>query len=161
MTMASELEALLHAQIPLSAAMGVQVLEAEPALVRLHAPLAPNHNHAGTVFAGSQHALASLAGWSLLRLWADTAGWQAELVLGRAEIRYLAPARGALTVAARLTDADLETLAAARREDGAARLDLTMDLETDAGICARFRGRYVARALATPPDPGVGDDASS
>ncbi|SEO50774.1 YiiD C-terminal domain-containing protein [Aquisalimonas asiatica] len=142
---ADELQALLHDQIPISAAMGIRVLALEPQTVTLSAPLAANHNHANTQFAGSQHALASLAGWALLRVWAETAGWEAELVLGKADIRYLRPAAGDMTVQARLTDSQLEELDAARRGNGTGRLRLDMEIRTDAGVCARFGGQYVAR----------------
>ncbi|WP_290648504.1 YiiD C-terminal domain-containing protein [Aquisalimonas sp.] len=147
----SELQALLHEQIPISSAMGIRVTHADHRSVTLAAPLHANHNHAGTVFAGSQHALASLAGWALLRRWAEAAHWQAELVLGKAEIRYLRPASADITVRAAITDAQLAGLRTARDEGGTARLDLTLDLEANNTVCARFKGHYVARASPSSP----------
>jgi hypothetical protein len=47
------LEQYLHEHIPLSAAMGVKVVQADPQCVVLTAPLAPNINHRDTVFGGS------------------------------------------------------------------------------------------------------------
>jgi thioesterase domain-containing protein len=61
---ATELQASLYERIPLSRAMGVIVLQAEPTGVVLGAPLAPNLNHSGTVFGGSAAAVAVLAAWS-------------------------------------------------------------------------------------------------
>ncbi|MFV8833907.1 YiiD C-terminal domain-containing protein [Aquisalimonas sp.] len=142
---AEELQALLHDQIPISAAMGIRVVSLDPQAIMLTAPLAANHNHANTQFAGSQHALASLAGWALLRVWAETAQWEAELVLGKAEIRYLRPAAGDMAVQAQLTDGQLQELDAARLDNGTARLQLGMEIRTEDGVCARFEGQYVAR----------------
>ena len=60
------LQASLHERIPLSRAMGVRVLRAEPGGVVVEAPLAPNVNHSGTVFGGSASAVALLAAWALV-----------------------------------------------------------------------------------------------
>lgn len=148
MPQSQQLQTLLHEQIPLSAAMGVRVTAADTRSVSVTAPLAANHNHAGTVFAGSQHALACLAGWSLLRLWADAADWSADLVLGRAEIRYLQPAHGDLAATATLNDEHRHELEKARATNSAARVDLIIELVSGDDICARFHGRFVARGKA-------------
>ena len=54
------LEAYIHRQIPITAAMGVQVIEATADRVELSTPLAPNINHRETVFGGSAAAVATL-----------------------------------------------------------------------------------------------------
>lgn len=142
---ADELQALLHDQIPISAAMGVRVTSLDPRTITLSAPLAANHNHANTQFAGSQHALASLAGWALLRVWAASAQWDAELVLGKADISYLRPAAGDMAVQAHLSESQLHELVAAQHDNGTARLQLGMEIRTEDGVCARYQGQYVAR----------------
>jgi thioesterase domain-containing protein len=58
---ARELQAYLHAHIPLSAAMQVSVDAVAADGVTLRAPLAPNINHRETVFGGSASAVAILA----------------------------------------------------------------------------------------------------
>ena len=50
------LQAFLLAHVPLAGAMGVRVVEAGEAGVRLALPLAPNLNHHGTAFGGSVSA---------------------------------------------------------------------------------------------------------
>ena len=149
MTTARELQDLLHRQIPLSAAMGLTVQALDGRSLTLRAPLAANHNHAGTMFAGSQHALASLAGWGLLRAWADDNDWSAELVLAHADIRYLRPAPGDLEATATLDDEQLARLQEARETNGAARLELCMDLVADGRVCSRFTGLFAARGTAS------------
>ena len=50
------LEQYLHAHIPLSAAMGVSVVQVADEAITLSAPLEPNINHRDTVFGGSASA---------------------------------------------------------------------------------------------------------
>jgi thioesterase domain-containing protein len=61
-----ELEQYLHEHIPLSKAMGIEVMVADGLGVTLRAPLAPDINHRDTVFGGSASAVAILAAWALL-----------------------------------------------------------------------------------------------
>ena len=82
------IEHYLHNHIPLSKAMGVQVLSATPDAVRLAAPLAPNINHRETVFGGSASALAILAAWTLLHVRLEAEGINARLVIQRNNMRY-------------------------------------------------------------------------
>jgi thioesterase domain-containing protein len=78
----TQLQASLYQRIPLSRAMGVTVLQAEPTGVVMSAPLAPNVNHSGTVFGGSASAVAVLAAWSQVEV-----GLQAAVQPGRIVIR--------------------------------------------------------------------------
>ncbi len=83
-----DIERYLHSHIPLSQAMGVQVLSATPDAVRLSAPLAPNLNHRETVFGGSASALAILAAWTLLHVRLEAEGINARLVIQRNNMHY-------------------------------------------------------------------------
>ena len=73
----AELEKFLHAKIPLTAAMGIRVVQTGPRQLILEAPLAPNINHLGSVFGGALHTLPTLACyaalWTLLvfAVWMD------------------------------------------------------------------------------------------
>lgn len=60
------LQKYLNERIPVSRAMGVEVLEAGLKQVVIRAPLAPNINHMNTAFGGSVSAVAMLSAWSLL-----------------------------------------------------------------------------------------------
>ncbi|NKI36097.1 thioesterase [Wenzhouxiangella sp. XN79A] len=81
----------LTRQIPLGAAMGLAIARLDEAGIELTAPLAPNVNDKGTAFGGAMMSLMTLAGWSLPRLALRRAGLAAELVIGRCEVRFLAP----------------------------------------------------------------------
>lgn len=78
-----DLEQYLHDHIPISKALGVEVVEALADSVRLFAPLAPNINHRDTVFAGSASAVAILSAWSLLYIRLKEVGVNTRLVLQR------------------------------------------------------------------------------
>lgn len=64
--------------------------------IRVSAPLAPNVNIHGTGFAGSLYSLAVLTGWALCTHLLEALDLDAELVVGKAEIRYRAPVTGAI-----------------------------------------------------------------
>lgn len=138
-----ETEAYLHAQIPLTRAMGVTLESWDGSRLVLQAPLEPNHNHLGTAFGGSLSALATLAGYSLL--WLMLGDREAHVVVRDSHIRYRHPVRGTLRAAC--SRPDDETMQAFRRqfaETGRARLSLPVIIEEDGEICVEFEGTFVA-----------------
>ncbi len=86
-----ELQQYLHEHIPLSKAMGVEVLAATPESAKLSAPLAPNINHRDTVFGGSAAALASLSAWSLLHIRLRQEGIGSRIVIQKSALDYERP----------------------------------------------------------------------
>jgi thioesterase domain-containing protein len=81
-----ELETYLHEHIPLSKAMQVSVIEADPGFVKLAAPLAPNINHRETVFGGSASAVAILAAWTILFIRLQNEGLYSRVVIQRNQV---------------------------------------------------------------------------
>ena len=148
---ASELQAYLHAHIPLSAAMQVGVESVDALGVTLRAPLAPNINHRDTVFGGSASAVAILAAWSLLHTRLRAEGVVARLVIQSNTMDYLQPIAGDFTARSALVEPDqwprfLHTLARMRR----ARLRVTAQLEGDGQVAGRLTGEFVALPMAAP-----------
>jgi len=153
----AELEAYLHAHIPLSAAMAVRVLEVGPEAVRLWAPLEPNINHRSTVFGGSASAVAILAAWSLLhtRLLAD--GVAARLVIQRNTMDYLAPIAGNFTATATLAAAaDWSLFCRTLDRHGRARIEAVVRLDFEQQDAGRLTGSFVALGGRAIDDPPVG-----
>lgn len=64
----TDLERILHTEIPLTRAMDIRVLRADQNGLALGAALAPNLNHKQTAFGGSLNSLATLACWGLIQL---------------------------------------------------------------------------------------------
>lgn len=141
----AELQTYLHAHIPLSAAMQVEVLQATPDLIELAAPLAPNLNHRGTAFGGSIATLATLAGWSLLRVRLDGSEPLPHLVIQRSSMEYLAPIDSRFTAqVAYPADADWADFLARLAARGRARLQLEIEVCCAERVAARMSGLFVA-----------------
>jgi thioesterase domain-containing protein len=145
----TDLEAYLHSNIPLSAAMGVRVKVATPERVLLFAPLAPNINHHQTVFGGSGVVLATLSAWSLLHLRLRREQLDAQLVIQRSSMEYVRPIPGDFEAVCGFTD-DIAwqrfRLTLMRR--GRARMTLRAHLLHASHEMGSFVGDFVARSLS-------------
>ncbi|MBP1874156.1 thioesterase domain-containing protein [Ensifer adhaerens] len=139
------LEAYLHAHIPLSAAMQVHVEEVTDEHVRLSAPLAPNINHRETVFGGSASALSILSAWSLLHVRLTRAGVPARLVIQSNRMEYLKPVAGPFAACATLADIGQwpDFLRVFHRR-GKARIVVAAELLDGDELAGRFEGEFVA-----------------
>ena len=142
----SELERYLHEHIPLSRAMAVEVVSADPDGVLLRAPLAPNINHRDTVFGGSASALSILAAWSLLHQRLRAEGLESRLVIQRNTMEYEQPIAGAFLARSALREPQRWpqfTRMLARK--GKARIAVASVLSGEDGVPAgRLVGEFVA-----------------
>ena len=140
-----ELERYLHRQIPLSAAMMVQVQSATAESVVLSAPLQPNINHKSTVFGGSASAVAILAAWSLIHLRLLEEGLHGEVVIQSNQMAYDRPITGTFIAASSLAQNSdwgmfLKTLTRRRR----ARIEVDSVLTYQDAAAGRLKGQFVA-----------------
>jgi thioesterase domain-containing protein len=142
---ATDIERYLHQHIPLSRAMGVQVLAASPDAVRLGAPLAPNINHRETVFGGSASALAILAAWTLLYVRLEDQGVHARVVIQRNSMRYDKPMAATFYAVASAPDAATwKKFTALLARKGRARIALQAAVECDGRTAGVLEGEFVA-----------------
>ncbi|MBV8740626.1 MAG: YiiD C-terminal domain-containing protein [Sinobacteraceae bacterium] len=142
---ARDLQHYLHAAIPLSAAMGMQVREASPQGVLLWAPLAPNINHSQTVFGGSGVVLATLSAWALLHLRLQAAQTPAQLVIQRSAMEYERPISGDFAARCEFSDElAWRRFQALYQRRGRARLTLHAQLCFGPHVMGRFVGDFVA-----------------
>ncbi|GAB4120253.1 MAG: hypothetical protein Tsb0027_15390 [Wenzhouxiangellaceae bacterium] len=88
---AAELQAFLLHNIPLAAAMQLQVTLPDHASLMLQAPLAPNINDKGSAFGGASASLMTLAGWGWLWLANRRIGLTRDIVIAAAEHSYQQP----------------------------------------------------------------------
>lgn len=136
----------LHANIPLTEAMQIDRVEFDGEQLALHAPLAPNLNDKGTGFAGSTSGLATLSGWCIITLWLRSRGIEADVMIARSEVEYLAPLQQDLNTLVHLPDIDRMAAFEARlRERGRARLALTVLLGEPHAPVLKLTGDYAAR----------------
>ena len=144
----SELEAYLHRQIPMSEALGIEVIRAERSGVTLSAPLAPNINHRETVFGGSMVSVAILSCWALVwvRLQSEATG--SRIVIHRSEMEYSAPIDGSFrAMALPPPDPLWERFLETSRRKGRSRIHVAGVVEaSDGKVAGVFHGHYVALA---------------
>ncbi|NUO82004.1 YiiD C-terminal domain-containing protein [candidate division KSB1 bacterium] len=143
------LQKYLHEHIPLSQAMGVEVVTATGEGVTLFAPLAQNLNHRETVFGGSASALAILSAWTLINLKLEKEGLKARIVIQRNCMKYERLILGGFTASAAVRD-----LAAWRRftdtlkRKHRARMNVSAELHCNEEKVGEFEGDFVAMALS-------------
>ncbi|WP_460122945.1 YiiD C-terminal domain-containing protein [Pseudomonas sp. H3_G09] len=141
------LQTVLHHDIPLTAEMGLEVLEWREQQLSLHLPLAPNVNHKSTMFGGSLYCGAVLAGWGWLHLRLKEEGiTDGHIVIQEGQISYPLPVTGDAVALCPAPDAAVwKRFVAMYRRYGRARLTLDTRIlnagsEDDA---VRFTGQYV------------------
>ena len=143
----TEIEAYLHSNIPLSAAMGVEVRIATPERVLLFAPLGPNINHHQTVFGGSGVVLATLSAWTLLHLRLAREHLDAQLVIQRSSMEYERPMRGDFEAVCNFVDEGAwQKFRTTFERRGRARMTLNAQLLHASHEMGSFVGDFVALA---------------
>jgi len=139
------LQSDLHTLIPLSGYMEIRISALGPAHIELEAPLGPNHNHAGTGFAGAIYSVAVLAGWALLRHATRQAGVDAELVIADAQMHYQRPVTGDIVAHTAITPEQLAELTHRLGSGRRVRLPLVIQVGDPEDPDATLQGRYFAR----------------
>jgi thioesterase domain-containing protein len=146
-SLTTDIQSYLYSNIPLSAAMGVQVKAATPVHVLLSAPLAPNINHHQTVFGGSGVVLATLAAWTLLHLRLEYERLDAQLVIQRSSMEYERPIAGDFEAECRFADETAwRRFCSTLERRGRARMTLRAHLLHAAHEMGSFVGDFVALA---------------
>jgi thioesterase domain-containing protein len=84
----TELQAIWHRDIPVAAAMAIEIVGYADDELVVRAALAPNSNVHGTAFAGSLYSICALAGWGVLWLQFRARNIAADIVLAEGHIRY-------------------------------------------------------------------------
>jgi thioesterase domain-containing protein len=139
------LQAYLFKHIPLSQAMSIEVREASPEAVILSAPLGPNVNHQGTVFAGSASAVGLLSAWALLFVRLQSAGLQNPGVVANNTMTYYRPITGLFTATAAMIDTTAwQRFTATLKQNNRAKITLTSVLHCKGELVAELTGEFVA-----------------
>jgi thioesterase domain-containing protein len=144
----TELKTTWHRDIPLAAAIAIDIADYDGRSLVVRAPLAPNRNVHGTAFAGSLFSLAVLTGWGATWLKLREAGLMGTIVVARSSIDYHKAVAGDLVC--RTTPAPDEVAAAIERfrAKGRARLPLECFVEAGGERAVSFSGQYAVLAEA-------------
>jgi thioesterase domain-containing protein len=141
----AELQRTWHQQIPISAAMGIEVVEFANDRLVVRAPLAPNINVHGTAFAGSLYAVAALCGWGMTWLQLKTRSIDGSIVIADGQIHYAAPVQQEIVVACQFDGAALATAMARLMSTGKTRFKLDCIIDAHGAEAGRFTGDYAVR----------------
>ncbi len=138
-----QLQDSLHGRIPLSHAMGVTVLQADPGQVVLRAPLVANVNHSGTVFGGSASAVAVLAAWSLVEVRLQADAQPGRIVIRRSSMDFEQPIVADFTaIASPPAAADWQKLLATLRRGRMGRIVVRSVLECEGARVGELEGEF-------------------
>lgn len=144
----------IHDVIPLTRAMGAELLHYDGRQLLVRAPLAPNSNHQGTGFGGSIYSVAVLAAWGLIELAVDDAGVKGAVVIQSGSMDYGQPVDGDFFALCQLPDdGEWDRFLTMLRRRGRARLALKSGLYSgepsltpEHPAAAFFEGRFVVLA---------------
>ncbi|MDQ2919956.1 MAG: thioesterase domain-containing protein [Verrucomicrobiota bacterium] len=136
-------EQFLHQHIPLTRAMGVQVVEDPAHGFAIEAPVLLNSNHLQTAFGGSINSVATLAGYAFL--WFELREEIAHVVIGSSSIRFLRPIRDSIrAICVRPASRELKAFRLALKERGKARIALSVQVDEANMRTAQFDATFIA-----------------
>jgi thioesterase domain-containing protein len=143
--MSDDLQRIWHREIPISAAMGIEVVEFANDRLVVRAPLAANVNVHGTAFAGSLYAIAALCGWGMTWLQLKARAIDASIVIADGHIHYAAPVDAAIDASCEFGGAALDAAMGRLTSAGKARFPLECAISCRGTEAARFSGDYAVR----------------
>lgn len=123
---------------------GLRVQELSRGRARLRMPIRGNRNHIGTMYAGALFTLAEVPGGALFLSSFDTRRYYP--IVTEMNIRFVAPARGPVTVDVRLDEDEISRLQAEADANGKAKYTLEAELKNTRGeVVAVSRANYQLR----------------
>ena len=155
------LQEQVRVDIPITAAMQLNLSAWDGDTLHMHAPLAPNVNDKGCAFGGSLSSVMTLACWSLVKLAMDERGLSSDIYVQDSEVRYLAPVWEDFSAVARLAYGnDFEEFFLMLESRGKARLSAHCEVRlTDGTVATSLNARFVA--LKRDPTVRATDGAQS
>ncbi|MCY1303502.1 hypothetical protein D9M70_532130 [compost metagenome] len=136
---------LTEEQIAFVKRSGLRAEVLEPGHVRLRMPYAGNQNHIGTLYAGALFTLAEMPGGALFLTSFDSRRFYP--IVKEMNLRFRRPAKGDITVEARLGGEEIARIQRQAEADGKADYLLELQLLDAAGeVVAESRGLYQMRA---------------
>jgi thioesterase domain-containing protein len=141
--LATELQATWHREIPLAAALAVEIAGCSSHEISVRAPLAVNRNVHGTVFAGSLFSVCVLTGWGMTWLALRERSLAGSIVIATSTIRYRRAVTGDFVCTCRADPDALDTRLAKLAADGRAAVPLACTIDVGGKHAVSFEGEYV------------------
>jgi thioesterase domain-containing protein len=145
-----ELQSAWRREIPLAAALAIEVASCTREELVVRAPLAPNRNLHGTAFAGSLFSICVLAGWGATWLALKQRDFRGAIVVADSRIRYRKAVSGDILCSCRPDLAVVEQRLAGFATSGRATLPLACTIDQDDKRAVAFDGEYVVHAQEEP-----------
>jgi thioesterase domain-containing protein len=144
-TLAKELESTWHRDIPLAAALGVEVASYTDDELVVRAALAPNVNMHGTAFAGSLYSICALTGWGMIWLKLRDRALAGHIVLAEARIRYRRAVDESIVCRCRFDAALAQQSFEQLETTGRGFFPLACVIDADGRLAVRFDGEYAVK----------------
>lgn len=142
----ADIQSIIEKEIPITRNMGVKFKEFTPNSSLVTVPLAPNHNHKGTVFGGSLYSVCAAACYGLIySLQIKENLHEFDLVIGEGTIRYIKPVKEDFQVRAKVQLEDWEILKAKLEKNGFGKIPMTAKIfivDEKASLC-EFSATFV------------------
>ena len=144
------LQQTLRREMPITAAMGIEVVSWQDQRLTMHMPLEPNRNHQYSAFAGSLNALCTIVGWGTIFMLLRQESLSGNIVIRRGKIRYFRPVRTPEFLASgqpidpKQYDYFFELL----RSKGKSKVDIAVEIADAQGAYVSFQGSYVVQEQA-------------
>jgi thioesterase domain-containing protein len=120
---------------------GLELLHLERGRAVLRMPFEPNINHVGMIYAGALFTVAEVPGGVLFGSAFDISRFYP--VVGDLQIRFVRPARTAVTVDARMTEEEIDRITAELESAGKAKYVLEQEVvDAEGVVVATTRGTY-------------------
>ena len=140
----NHLQSVLHQEIPLTVAMGINVTHCSQEKVELSAPLEPNINHKCTAFGGSLYSVAVLCGWGFVFNQMHLNKLNGHIVIQHSEVDYKLPVDGDIRAVCEIeNENDLNRFLKTYRRKNIARIKLNVKILFNEQVATLFTGFYV------------------
>jgi thioesterase domain-containing protein len=141
----NELEKYLQTQIPLVESLGARIVQANDNLVEVHAPLAPNRNHLGTVFGGSTYCISVLACYTWLYNLLLNKKLTGHVVIKSGQMKYMRPVDGDFTsVCFSPSNDEIEKFLRILDRKKKSQMSLKSEIKMKSEVVCIFEGEFVA-----------------
>lgn len=143
-THTDRLNHFIQHNLPLLVSMKVDIVHYDGKQFRVKMPLSSNHNDKGTAFGGSLYCLCIINAIGLAFLKSYEQGITPDLVVTRAEIAYLAPAKGENIIAEAIAPdlARWQQFFSDFKTQGKAKIALESQIMHNKKTCVKFTGDF-------------------
>lgn len=142
--MIDELQKVLHSEIPLTKAIGIEVVEYGDQGLILSAPLENNINHKSTAFGGSLYSVSVLSGWGLIYMLLREHGLSGHIVIYESSTRFLKPVTNDIVASCAFDSTEqCEKLLRTYKRKGIVRTRLESHVICNPETSVIFEGSYV------------------